>query len=266
MAKRAKLLRDNGRAWEFPPWLTLQLQPYLARRHAFAAVFCGTSLIRGCRLHHLVVRRGELPPALLYAQPLQSLRLGVPLAFELDLGRLPHLQRLRLGPTALGYSECRYHPALRKAHIYPQHGLAGLPHTLARLTVGGQQRRLPLQTGELHKLFPHLAELELDFTLLDFYCQPLPHSLRELRLTMDAADFFEERTAELAWAVAWHIPRHVVIKVDIGGGFDQLVLAARERQRPSPAVDVDVRRWIQEEREDLEFHDPTDAELYAGFL
>jgi hypothetical protein len=263
MAKRAKLLRENGRAWEFPPWLTLQLQPYLARRHAFAAVFCGTSLIRGCCLHHLVVRRGELPPALLYAQPLQSLRLGVPLAFELDLGRLPHLQRLRLGPTALGYSECRYHPALREAHIYPQHGLAGLPCMLERLTVGGQW---PLQLEALHQLFPHLAELELDFTLLDFYRQSLPHSLRELRLTMDPTDFFEERTAELAWSVAWRIPRHVIIKVDIGGGFDRLVLAARDPQRPSLAVDVDVRCWIQEEREDLEFHDPTDAELYAGFL
>lgn len=265
MAKRARVP-----GMLCPPWLTFQLQSYLTCKKAFAAVWCRTSLIRGCSLRTLTVWRGDLPPDLLYAHPLHSLRLAVPLTFALELSKLPHLQRLQLSALpSPGYGACREHAALRQAHVYLQHDLANLPRQLERLTVGGSWQVDPHAWGtamrQLAELFPGLQELQLDGGVL---CQAdirLPSSLRELRLEMGAEEFFVTHALQLTRLVAHGIPAHVVVKVDIGGGFDRLVLPARQSMLPI-AVAHHVRNWIADAQADLEFHDPSDAELYAGFL
>lgn len=261
-----------------PPWLTFLLQAYLPSKKAFAAVWCRTSLIRGCCLRTLVVKHVQMPAELLYAQGahLQRLHLAVPLTFALELDKLPHLEQLQLSalPSPDYALACCQHPSLRQAHVYLQHDLAKLPRQLERLTVGGSWQVDSHAWGtavrQLAELFPGLQELQLDGGVL---CQEsatcligLPSSLQELRLEMDAEEFFVTHALQLAHLVAHELQAHVVVKVDIGGGFDRLVLPARASRLSPMTVYGQVRDWIAAAQDDLEFHDPSDAELYAGFL
>lgn len=242
-----------------PPWLTRKLQEYLTCRKAFALVWCRTSLIRSCCLRTVVVRHTRLPVDLLYAHglSLQQLHLAVPLECELDLSKLPRLQRLQLGPLPTpGWAPCCQHPSLRQARLYLQHMTSGcpltkLPRQLTSLCLAGSWQALSPEARldiwrqlQLDEQFPSLQELEMDGRMFGqaHVGWRLPPGLRELRLHMEPDEFRVCQAAPLAALVARIVPSSTVVRVNLGSGFDQLTRLSA--QQPTRQVAC-VRQWIE---------------------